>query len=116
REVIVGAWAGTLDGTSTTGIVGMDAAAPLVRDAMLAIAGGAQLSLPPRPPGIDDAELCADTGLPADAQCPRIHDYVRHGAAPRDPGITRDADGTLHYPSRARGWLTRREIARHRTP
>ncbi|MGE5182969.1 MAG: transglycosylase domain-containing protein [Acidobacteriota bacterium] len=109
REVIVGAWAGTFDGTPMQGLVGMDAAAPLVRDGFLAVASttGVTPTLPPRPAGIDDVEVCADTGLPADELCPRIHDHVAHGYVPRDPGITRDDAGHLHYPARARGWLRR---------
>jgi penicillin-binding protein 1C len=109
REVIVGAWAGTFDGTPTQGLVGMDGAAPLVRDAMLAIAAtGAKLTLPPRPPGIDDIEVCVDTGMPADDRCPRVREVVAHGTAPIDPGIRRDAGGHLHYPPRSAGWLRRR--------
>jgi penicillin-binding protein 1C len=109
REAIVGAWAGTFDGSPMQGIVGMDAAAPLVRDAMLAVSAeaGRPLTLPARPAGIDDVEVCADTGMPADDHCPRIADHVAHGYVPRDPGITRDERGALHYPSRADGWLRR---------
>lgn len=109
REVIVGAWAGTFDGTPTQGLVGMDAAAPLVRDALLAVADGHRLSLAPRPDGIDDVEVCADTGLaPADdPECPRIAEHAAHGWTPRDAGIRRGADGQLVYPPRAAGWLAR---------
>jgi len=109
REVIVGAWAGTFDGSPMQGIVGMDAAAPLVRDAMLAVAAevGRPLTLPARPAGIDDVEVCADAGMPADDHCPRIADHVPHGYVPHDSGITRDDRGILHYPARADGWLHR---------
>jgi penicillin-binding protein 1C len=123
REVIVGAWAGTFDGSPMQGIVGMDAAAPLVRDAMLAVSAeaGRPLTLPARPSGIDDVEVCADTGMPVvDAgqpgadesvtrgdRCPRVADHVAHGYVPHDPGITRDDRGVLHYPARATGWLHR---------
>jgi penicillin-binding protein 1C len=108
REVIVGAWAGTFDGSAMQGIVGMDAAAPLVRDAFLAIASqGATPTLPARPQGIDDVDVCADTGMPVDDRCPHIRDHVAHGYVPHDPGITRDERGTLHYPPRAQGWLHR---------
>ncbi len=106
-EVIVGAWAGTLDGTPTHGVVGMDAAAPLVRDAMLAIADGKRLTLPARPPGIDDLAVCRDTGMPADDRCATIVEHVAHGWEPRDSGLRRDGDGVLHYPARARDWLVR---------
>jgi penicillin-binding protein 1C len=110
REVIVGAWAGTFDGTPTHGLVGMDAAAPLVRDAMLAVAAslGRPLTLPPRPPGLDDIHVCADSGMPADGPCAQIHDYAIHGRPLEDSGIRHDRDGAAHYPAKAKGWLSRR--------
>lgn len=108
REVIVGAWAGTFDGTATQGIVGMDAAAPLVRDAMLAIADGTPLTLPPRPSEIEEIELCAKSGLMPGPRCPRITDYVVRGHAPIPADTWYDADGNVHYPARAAGWLRRR--------
>jgi membrane carboxypeptidase/penicillin-binding protein PbpC len=118
REVIVGAWAGAFDGRPMQGLVGMDAAAPLVRDAMLAVAAerGRALTLPARPDDIVDVVACADTGMPVGAPgaqplgdaCPTIHDYTVRGRAPIDSGITRAADGSLVYPSRADGWLRRR--------
>ncbi len=108
REVIVGAWAGTFDGTPTQGIVGMDAAAPLVRDAMLALAESHPLTLPARPAGIDDIVVCADTGSPG-TRCPTVHDYAIHGRPLDDSGIRRATDGTLSYPTRADGWLARRD-------
>lgn len=114
REVIVGAWAGTFDGTSTLGIVGMDAAAPLVRDAMLAIAGSTPLTLPPRPAGIDVVELCAGSGLVPRSPCPRISEYVLRDRAPIADDTWYDVDGNLHYPARARGWLRRRATTSRR--
>ena len=108
REVIVGAWAGTFDGTSTLGIVGMDAAAPLVRDAMLAIANGAPLTLPPRPSSIEEVELCAGSGLVPRSPCPRISDYVVRGRPPISVDSWYDDDGNVHYPERAKSWLRRR--------
>ncbi len=108
REVIVGAWAGTFDGTATLGLVGMDAAAPLVRDAMLAIANGSPLTLPPRPASIEAIELCAGSGLVPRTPCPRISDYVIRGRTPISVDTWYDDDGNLHYPERAKGWLRRR--------
>jgi penicillin-binding protein 1C len=114
-EVIVGAWAGAVDGKPMQGLVGMDAAAPLVRAALLAVAAerGHPLTLPARPAGIDDVVACADTGMPAapgDA-CATLHDYTVHGRAPIDPGITRSVDGSLVYPARADGWRKRKREA-----
>jgi penicillin-binding protein 1C len=108
REVIVGAWAGTFDGTPTQGIVGMDAAAPIVRDAMLAIADGKPLTLPVRPDGIDEVVVCADSGMLAVPACPQIRDYAAHGHAP-PPDTWHDASGRVTYPDRANGWLARRD-------
>lgn len=115
REVVVGAWAGAFDGKPMQGLVGMDAAAPLVRDAMLAVAArsGHALTLPARPDGIVDVVACADTGVPAtaDDRCPTVHDYTVRGRTAIDSGITRAADGSLVYPARADGWLKRRHAA-----
>jgi penicillin-binding protein 1C len=107
REVIVGAWAGTFDGTPTHGLVGMDAAAPLVRDAMLAVAATRRMTLPPRPAAIDDIRVCADSGMPADGPCAEIHDYAIHGRPLEDSGIRHDSAGNVMYPAKAKGWLAR---------
>ena len=108
REVIVGAWAGTFDGTPTQGIVGMDAAAPLVRDAMLAIADGTRLTLPERPAGVDEIEVCETSGMAATARCPRIRDYIARGHPRLQLDTWHDVDGNVSYPARAKGWLARR--------
>jgi penicillin-binding protein 1C len=108
HEVIAGAWAGTFDGRPTQGIVGMDAAAPLVRDALLAAAGGRPLSLPPRPDDIEPVERCAISGMAPGPHCPRVHDYAVRGRAPAAPCSWHDDAGRLHYPDRAKHWLARR--------
>ena len=108
REYIVGAWAGTFDGTATHGLVGMDAAAPLVRAGMLAVAGGKKLTLPARPDGVVDVEVCADSGLAPGPHCPHVHDYMATGHAALAACDWHDALGVLTYPvARARGWLAR---------
>jgi penicillin-binding protein 1C len=112
QEVIVGAWAGTFDGTPTHGLVAMDAAAPLVRDAMLAVTGtGGKLTLPSRPAAIEDIEVCAASGMKAGESCPRVHDHAARGHAPTEPCTWHDADGRLTYPARAKGWLERRRAS-----
>ena len=108
REVIAGAWAGTFDGTPTHGIVGMDAAAPLVRDALLAVADGRKLTLPARPDGIEDFDACAISGMAPGPHCPRVHDHAATGHAPTAPCDWHDDTGKLTYPTRASGWLARR--------
>jgi penicillin-binding protein 1C len=111
REIIAGAWAGTLDGTPTQGIVGMDAAAPLVRDALLAYAGGTSLTLPPRPDGpegVEPVEVCAISGMAPGPRCPRVHDYAARGHAPAAPCTWHDDHGHVTYPDQAKRWLARR--------
>jgi penicillin-binding protein 1C len=115
QEVIVGAWAGTFDGTPTHGLVAMDAAVPLVRDAMLAVAGsGGKLTLPARPDGIDDIEVCAVSGMKPGPNCPRMHDHAAHGHAPGETCTWHNGDGHVQYPARAKGWLERRRAAHAR--
>ena len=108
REAIVGTWAGTFDGTPTQGIRGMDAAAPLLRAALLAIAAGEPLTLPPRPDTIVETEVCEVSGMRAGASCPRIRDYAARAHAPSTPCTWHDHTGITHYPERAAGWLSRR--------
>jgi penicillin-binding protein 1C len=115
QEVIVGAWAGTFDGTPTHGLVAMDAAAPLVRDALLAVAGsGGRLTLPARPAAIEDLEVCAVSGMAPGEHCPRVHDHAAPGHHPLTPCTWHGPDGTLTYPARATGWLERRRATHAR--
>jgi penicillin-binding protein 1C len=115
QEVIVGAWAGTFDGTPTHGLVAMDAAAPLVRAAMLAVAGnGGRLTLPTRPAEIEDIEVCAVSGMKPGEHCPRTHDHAAHGRGPKETCTWHQADGHVEYPARAKGWLERRRAAHAR--
>ena len=107
NEVLVGAWAGSIDGAPTQGIVGMDAAGPLVRSAILAVAGGSKLTLPKRPPGVEDIVVCETSGM-LPGTCPEIHDYAHAGHAPKDVDTWHDAKtGAITYPPRAKGWLSR---------
>ncbi|MEJ7604319.1 MAG: transglycosylase domain-containing protein, partial [Kofleriaceae bacterium] len=108
REVIVGAWVGAIDGAPTQGIVAMDAAAPLVRDAMLAVANGRQLTLAPRPSEVQSIEVCATSGMLPSEYCPRIRDYAHRGRAPTQRDTWHDGiTGVVRYPARANGWLVR---------
>jgi membrane carboxypeptidase/penicillin-binding protein PbpC len=66
REVTVAVWAGSPDGRPTAGLPAMRAAAPLLRQALLALARDGALTLPPPPAGLLETEVCALTGkLPA---------------------------------------------------
>jgi penicillin-binding protein 1C len=107
REVIVGAWAGTFDGTATHGVVGMDAAAPLVRDGMLAVADGRRLTLPDKPDDVVAVEVCAVSGLAPGPHCPHVHDYTVRGRPAAPPCDWHDERGAVHYPAQGRGWMAR---------
>jgi membrane carboxypeptidase/penicillin-binding protein PbpC len=107
EQVIVAAWAGTMDGQPMQSVAGMDGAAPLVRDALLAIAATQSLTLPTRPTAVQEVEVCAISGMTPGPQCPRTRDVqsVEHPAATTE--CTWHHDHTLTYPARANGWLTR---------
>jgi penicillin-binding protein 1C len=110
-EFLVGAWAGTFDGTPTQGLVGMDAAAVLVRDAYLTLAERRRPTLPPRPPagpgGVESVDVCPVSGLLPGPHCPHLHDYVSSGRAPTATCDWHREGGSLVYPPRAQGWLQR---------
>jgi penicillin-binding protein 1C len=84
REVVVAAWAGAFDGSGTRGHLAMWSAAPLARAALLAAADGhgGHLTLPPAPPGVMTADVCAVTGLRPTPSCPhkREHFAAARGA------------------------------------
>ena len=111
REVIVAAWAGNFDGTPGQGVPAMVAAAPLVRDALLTLAGGRALTLPPRPDDVEAIDVCAVSGLAPGPHCPVVRDW-----APRGHRVDHECDwhqldhGVVRviYPPALAGWLERR--------
>ncbi len=110
REVIVAAWAGNFDGTPGQGVPAMVAAAPLVRDALLAIADGHALTLPPRPDDIVAHEVCAVSGLAPGPHCPVSRDWAPRGHAPGPACDWHQLDHggvRVVYPPALRGWLER---------
>jgi hypothetical protein len=98
-------------------VVGMEGAAPIVRDALVAIATRRTLTLPPRPADIVDVEVCAVSGQAPGAHCPIVHDVAAHSsaaAAPHDAQhvctwhqAVAPTQTQLVYPPRAAGWLRR---------
>lgn len=107
REIIVASWAGTFDGTPTQGIPAMTAAAPLARDALLAFASGAALTLPPRPADIDAVEVCAVSGGRPGPGCRVKRDYAPHGRGPDHACDWHRPDGSIVYPPELRAWAQR---------
>jgi penicillin-binding protein 1C len=106
REVIAAAWAGNFDGTSSHGVVGMEGAAPIVRDALLAYAGGRRLTLPAAPEDVVAVEVCAVSGLAPGPHCPRAHDHARAGDAAL-PACDWHTVGGIVWPARAQAWYRR---------
>ncbi len=113
REVTVAVWAGSMDGTPMRGVVGMEGAAPIARDALLTIASRRTLTLPPRPADVVDIEVCAVSGQAPGPHCPVVHDVARRGTADVAPHVCTwhqtdiNRQTHLHYPARANGWLQR---------
>jgi penicillin-binding protein 1C len=105
RELTVAAWAGTFDGTSTQGLVAMDAAAPLVRAGLLVAAGGRDLTLPEEPAGITTALVCPVSGLRPGPDCP--HQKLEHFAHLPGETCTWHTPGGLRYPAIAQAWARR---------
>jgi penicillin-binding protein 1C len=117
REVTVVAWAGNFDGRPTHGLGAMQAAAPLVRAALLHVSAGLgrPLTLPAPPEGIVTVEVCPLSGLRPGPQCPnrrreRFHEIhvpeatcAWHLPAGTSPGQARIA-----YPEALRHWLAQR--------
>ncbi len=112
REVIVAAWAGTVDGTPTQGVPAMRAAAPLVRDALLAYADGRPLTLPARPDDVDAIEVCEVSGGLPGPHCSIKRDWAEHGHAPTHVCDWHPAPGVVVYPAGLRGWAERQRFRR----
>jgi penicillin-binding protein 1C len=110
RERTVAAWAGNFDGTPMQGLVAMKSAAPLVRAGMMLAADGRELTLPERPDGIVEADVCALSGLVPSAGC--VHHKRELFAAGHAPDRTCDwhRDGHIIYPAAAARWAHRRNF------
>jgi len=69
REYTVGAWAGSFDGKPTNGLVAMQSAAPIARAALLLVAHGKKLTLPPPPTNLTRHAVCPLSGQPIGPHC-----------------------------------------------
>jgi penicillin-binding protein 1C len=112
EQIIVAAWAGNFDGSPSHGVVAMQGAAPLVRDALLAFADGKMLTLPPRPDTVEEIDVCAVSGMKPGPHCPLEHEVVAKGRGPTATCTWHvlGPDGTIEtiYPAEAAGWQRRR--------
>jgi 1A family penicillin-binding protein len=71
RDLVVGVWAGNPDGSPMRNVSGVDGAAPVWRDVMLAGLKQRPAQPFPEPAGIERVEVCLPSGLLATADCPR---------------------------------------------
>lgn len=110
QEILVAAWAGTVDGTPTQGVPAMRAAAPLVRDALLAYAHGRPLTLPPRPDEIEAITVCEVSGGRPGPHCATKRDWAPRGGGPAHACDWHPAPGVVRYPAALHGWMARRGI------
>ena len=107
QEVTVAAWAGNFDGTPTQGLVAMTASAPLVRAAMLLVAGRTSLTLPESPAGIATAPVCALSGLRPGPHCPHHkREYFTDGQQPKKRCSWHQDGGAVRYPPELSTWAS----------
>lgn len=118
REVVVGVWAGQVDGSPMGQVSGVSGAGTVWRDVMLAWADlyhrGEDLesagTLGPLPAGLERREICALSGLPAGPACPRtIQELFR--VSEKRPSKSCDwhqkndvGQVVIHWPPRFRPW------------
>ncbi len=107
REVTVAAWAGTVDGSPTQGVPAMRAAAPLVRDALLAYADGRRLTLPTRPDDVEAIDVCEVSGGLPGPHCAVKRDWAPRGKGPTHTCAWHPAPGVTVFPDGLRGWAAR---------
>ncbi len=75
-DLVVGVWVGNADNTPMQGISGVTGAGPIWHDFMETVLRGTPPQSFVRPPGLVDAEICADSGLLATPLCPRQRSEV----------------------------------------
>jgi penicillin-binding protein 1C len=108
-EVAIGVWAGNADGSPMIDVSGVEGAAPIWRDAMIAAAMGRRMSWYARPPAIVEAIVCAPTGLMPGPYCPSpTREVFLAGTQPtaREAYYVRDDSGrvVIDPPTEARAW------------
>ena len=108
-EIAIGVWVGNADGSPMSDVSGVDGAAPIWHDAMLAAALGRPMTWYARPPGIVEATVCAPTGLLPGPDCPSpVRELFVAGTQPvaREHYYSRSTDGAIAIdpPTEARAW------------
>jgi penicillin-binding protein 1C len=84
--VVVGVWVGNTDNSEMQGVSGITGAAPIWREVMLGVSGNQPPRAFVRPPGIVEAEVCADGGrLPSPACRARVVEIFKADQPPLPP-------------------------------
>ena len=82
-DYVVGVWAGNSDNSRMIGSSGVTGAAPIWHDVMETIHAGTPERWFPQPPGLEQLEICALSGLLPGPACPdRVREWFRAGTAP----------------------------------
>jgi penicillin-binding protein 1C len=98
-DVTVAAWVGNFDGRPMRGLLAMQGAAPLFREAMLVAMEGRPRRAFERPPELAPVELCPLSGMRRGARCPGgRHEHVR-GDRPLESCNWHGPDGALRLPA-----------------
>jgi penicillin-binding protein 1C len=84
--LVVGVWVGNADNSEMRGVSGITGAAPIWRDVMLGVLGAQPAQPFARPPGIVEAEVCADGGrLPSPTCRARVTELFKSDQPPLPP-------------------------------
>ncbi len=87
---VIGVWAGNADNSPMVDVSGISGAAPIWHDLMEEAARGTPVRQFARPPGMVEVEICADSGLLPNPDCPhRTHEWFIAGHEPQ-------AECTMH--------------------
>ncbi|MFQ3662368.1 MAG: penicillin-binding transpeptidase domain-containing protein, partial [Chloroflexaceae bacterium] len=87
-EVTIGVWVGNNDASPMEEVAGANGAGHIWRELMLRYHIGRPATPFPRPPGIEEIPICADTGGRAGPGCPRpITELFIAGTGPKDVDV-----------------------------
>ncbi|MBN1352102.1 penicillin-binding protein 1C [candidate division KSB1 bacterium] len=85
-EFTIGVWIGNFSGEGAPGLVGAEAAAPLLFELFNALGTGKTSQWFEMPDGIDVRQVCATSGMPATALCPvTCEEMYIPGVSPQQP-------------------------------
>lgn len=111
----VGVWLGNPSGRGAAGLVAVDTAAPVLHDLFAAIGARTEAGWPARPAGVIERPVCALTGRPAGAACPRTAAGLAiRLRSPEEPCGVHRSGGEVRFPADVEDWL--REHGMHPAP